>query len=184
MAVTDLDLHTHGDGEFGNADPVDAVGAQSRGGEFGVGADGDAVARGVDLENVERIGRGYLETLALPDSEVGDAFVATDHFAAGGDEFAGRVGHFPALLFEVGGEELLVIAAGDEADFLRVGLLGERQAVLPRNFADLGLVHAAQRKECVRELLLGEAEEEVGLILAEVSGTLENPTLRGQGRTR
>ncbi len=33
----------------------------------------------------------------------------------------------------------------------------------------------AQRKERVGELLLGEAEKEVGLVLGEIGGALENP---------
>ena len=82
-----------------------------------------------------------------------------------------------ALLLEVGREEILVVAAGNEADLLRVGLLGEREALLTRHFAHLGLGHVAEREEGVRELRLREAEEEVGLVLGEVGGALEDPAL-------
>ena len=108
-------------------------------GQLGVRADGDAMAGGVDVEHVERRGRADAEALALADGEVGDAFVVADDFAVGRDQFAGGLGHCLALLFEIGGEELLVVAAGDEADLLRVGLLGEGEAALARDLADLGL---------------------------------------------
>ena len=94
-----------------------------------------------------------------------------------GDQFAGGLGHGLALLLEIGGEELLVVAAGNEADLLRVGLLGEGKAALARDLADLGLGQAAEREERVRELLLREAEEEVGLVLGQICGPLENPAL-------
>jgi len=43
------------------------------------------------------------------------------------------------------------------------------------HFPHLGLGHAAQREERVRKLLLGEAEEKVGLVLGEVCRALEDP---------
>ena len=49
-------------------------------------------------------------------------------FAAGGDEFAGSCWGLLALLFEIGGDELLVVATGNETDFLRIGLFGESEA--------------------------------------------------------
>src|SRR5271170_6833109 len=98
-----------------------------------------------------------------------------NHFAACRDELAGGVGHWLALLLEVGVDELLIVAAGNEADLLRVGLVGGGDAELVRNLADARLGVAAERKESARELLLGEAEEEIGLVLAGVGGALEDP---------
>ncbi len=93
--------------------------------------------------------------------------------------------HRLALLFEISGQELLVVAAGNEADLLRVGLLGQREAVLARHFAHLGLGHVAQRKQRVRELLLRQPEEEVGLILGQIGGALQDPAAAlASGRTR
>jgi hypothetical protein len=43
------------------------------------------------------------------------------------------------------------------------------------NLAHLGLGQATEREERARQLLLGEAEEEIGLILGQVGGALENP---------
>jgi len=48
-------------------------------------------------------------------------------FAIGRDEFAGCLGRLLVLLLKVRGEEPLVIAAGNEADFLGVGLFGQAQ---------------------------------------------------------
>ena len=70
-----------------------------------------------------------------------------------------------ALLGEVGVDEALVVAAGDKANFLRVGLLREREAVLAGEFADFGLGHIAEREDRAAQLLLGQAEEKVSLVL-------------------
>jgi hypothetical protein len=75
VAVADLDLDAEGGGERGNANPVEAAGAEGAGGQLLVGADGDAVAGGVDLEDVKRRGRADAETLALAYSEGSDAVV-------------------------------------------------------------------------------------------------------------
>ena len=173
--MANLDLDAHWGGQNGDADPIEAAASQAASGQLGVGAYGDAVAGRIDIEHVERRGRTYAEALALADGEVEDAVVAAEEFAAGGDEFPGGLRYLFALLFKIGGEELLVVAAGDEADLLRVGLLGQSQAVRTGDFADLGLGQAAQRKERARQLLLREAEEEVGLVLGEICGPLENP---------
>ena len=89
-----------------------------------------------------------------------------------------------ALLFEIGVEELLVVAAGDEADLLRVGLFGERQAELGApSRGRAGLVQLAEREEGAGELLLGEAEEEISLVLGGSAGRLRIQR-RARGRTR
>ena len=125
-----------------------------------------------NLDNVERGGRLDAESLALADGEVMDACMAADDFARCRDELAGGVGHRFALLLEVGVDEPLIVAAGDEADLLRVGLVGRGDAVLGGDLADARLGVAAEREEGARELLLGEAEEEVGLVLLVSAGRL------------
>ncbi len=103
------------------------------------------------------------------------AWLAED-LAIGSDQLARGLGDCLSLFFKIGSDELLVVAAGNEADLLRIRLLGEREAALPCDFAYLGLGHAAEREEGVSKLLLREAEEEVGLILGEVGRALEDPT--------
>ena len=49
---------------------------------------------------------------------------AADDFAAGRDELACGLGDSFALLLQVVLNKLLVVAAGDEADLLRIGLVG------------------------------------------------------------
>lgn len=49
VAMADLDLHAHGPGESGDADPVEAAGAQGASREFGIGAHGDPMAGRIDL---------------------------------------------------------------------------------------------------------------------------------------
>ena len=148
--MADLGAYAHGASELRNTDPVEALGAQGSRGQFGICSDGDAVAGGIDVEHVERRRRSDTEPLALADGEVGDALVAAKHLATGGHQFAGSVRKRLALLLEIGGKKLLVIAAGDKADFLRVGLFGELEAMLTRNFAHLRLGHVAERKQGAR----------------------------------
>lgn len=81
VAVADFDLDAQGGGERGNADPVEAAGAEGARGELFVGAHGDAVGGGVNVEHVERRGRADAEALALAYGEVGDAVVMAEEVA-------------------------------------------------------------------------------------------------------
>ena len=86
----------------------------------------------LDLDHVERRTCRYAQSLALAHGEVVDAAMLAYDFAIGGNQFAGSVGQGLALLRQVGVEKLLVVAAGNKADFLRVGLLGQGQSMLLR----------------------------------------------------
>jgi hypothetical protein len=59
-----------------------------------------------------------------------DAAMLAYDFAVGSDQFARSVRQGLALLRQVSIEKLLVVTAGDKADFLRVRLLGQGQTVL------------------------------------------------------
>ena len=75
-------------------------------------------------------------------------------------------------------DEALVVAAGHEADALRVALVGDGEPRLLGDAAHLrGLDEATERKEHVREAGLREAVEEVALVLGGVYA-LEQ-TIRG-----
>ena len=80
------------------------------------------------------------KSLALSDGEVVNAAVLADDFAVGGDQLSGGIGQRLALLGQIGVEKVLVVAAGDKADFLRVGLLGQRQPVLRASSRTSGFV--------------------------------------------
>src|SRR6202030_2341619 len=76
---------------------------------------------------------------------------------------------------EIGFEKTLVIAAGDEANFLRVGLLGDQEAMLAGDLTHLGLGHVAKGKQGPAQLVLRKAKEEVSLVLRPVGGPLQQP---------
>src|SRR5271165_5341209 len=100
--------------------------------------------------------------------------VLADYFAVGGDHFSseliggdhltgslvsrnlvpGNSGGRTSLLLEIGFEKALVVASGYETDLLRVGLIGDHEAVLPGQFADFGLGHAAEGEKSAAQLLL------------------------------
>ena len=66
-----------------------------------------------------------------------------------------------------------VVAVGDEADVVGVGLLGDQQAARGRLRAHLRLGGVAEREQRVGQLLLGEHAEHVGLVLAAVDRPME-----------
>ena len=101
--------------------------------------------------------------------------VFADDVAIGGHEFASSVGQGIALLSKVGVKKVLVVAARDETNFLRIRLLGESESVMARQIANFGLSHFSQGKQSAAELLLGESEQEICLILGAVGGTLQQP---------
>ena len=61
------------------------------------------------------------------------------------------------------------VAVGDEADALALGLVGRRETEVARDVAHLGLGQLAEREPGVRELVLAQAVEEVGLVLVLVA---------------
>ena len=70
-------------------------------------------------------------------------------------------------------EKGIVVAVGDEADLVAVGLLGDGEIELARERADSRLVERADREERVRELILRQREEEIRLILRGIDAALE-----------
>ena len=70
-------------------------------------------------------------------------------------------------------DKACVVAVGDEAYVLTVGLVGVDEPCLLRQSAYLRLFEAAEREQRMRELLLRERVQHVGLVLAPVGGTLQ-----------
>src|ERR1017187_1375958 len=175
VAVPNLYLHTHGPRQLRNADPVEQSRAQCASGQLFIGTNRDPMTRWIDLQHVKRGRRAHAETLPLPHGKAGNPLVPPDNLAARRNQFACRLRHLHALLLEIRGQKLLVIPAGDEANLLRVGLLGQHQAALPRNFTNLSLGEPPQRKERVRQLFLRQTKQKISLILGEVRWALENP---------
>jgi hypothetical protein len=87
VTVANLRPHSHFAAHFAfepwDGNPVEVAGSEGLRRGFGVGAHGNAMARVIDLNHVERVGGRYTESLALADGEVVDAGVAADDFAGG-----------------------------------------------------------------------------------------------------
>ena len=81
---------------------------------------------GLDADDVERLGLAAdVDAAALADGEVDDAAVLPEHAAVEVNDIAGSRGFGPELLHQAG-----IIAVGDEADVLAVGLGRDRQPCL------------------------------------------------------
>src|ERR1700751_3904612 len=100
-----------------------------------------------------------------------------DHLPRTRHQFASSIRNVLALLIEVRVDEALVVTAGDKADLLRIGLCREREPVLRGDLSHLGLAVTAQRKQRPRKLFLRESEEEIGLILRQISRSLKDPPI-------
>src|ERR1700756_2412196 len=109
-----------------NGDPIHITGDERTRKQIIVSANSDLALRAIDVDDIERRTSGYAESLALADGEIVDAFMMPQHLAIGGDKFAGSIRQALTLFSEIGVNEPLVIAAGNKADFLRIGLFRQR----------------------------------------------------------
>src|SRR4029077_9390058 len=159
MAMSNFHGDTHRLTESINRDQIYTARPQSARIQIVRTTDHDLLVRAADLDHIKRRSRGQSESLALTNGEIVNARMLADHFTAGGHQFARGVGECATLLRQVGIEDELVIAAGDEAYLLRVRLFGERQTVLAREFTPFGLGHASERKQSAAQLLLCKTEE-------------------------
>ena len=128
--MADLYRDSHGLAQILDRDEIGPVYPKGAGVEFFLIADHHLASVSLDLNYVERRARGHAKSLALAHGEVVNAAVLAYDFAVGRDQFAGRVGQRLALLRQISVQKLLVVTAGDKADFLRVRLLGQGQSVL------------------------------------------------------
>src|SRR3984957_525803 len=135
--MANLYRDAHGPEEIFHRDEVHAAGAQRTRVEILFPADNHLLVGATDLNHVERRAGGYAESLALADREIVNTVVLADNFAIGCDQLTRGVGQGFALVGEIGIDEALVVAARDETAFLRVGLLGQGQAVLTGQAANL-----------------------------------------------
>ena len=100
----------------------------------------------INLHHIERQWRAHAEPLALAYSEIRDALVPAQNLAGHGYKLARRLWSSLALLLKVGRDEGLVVASGNEANLLRVRLLGQREAVGAGHLSDFRLGQAAEWK--------------------------------------
>src|ERR1022692_92848 len=166
MFVPDLYRNPHRLAQLGRRHQVHPARAEGARVKLLVFADYYLPGLVVDLNHVQRRTGGYAKSLALPDREVVNSGVLADHLAVGGNHFAGNhlarnllssnASRFISVLRKIGFEKALVVAAGDETDFLRVGLFGDRETVLAGQFAYLGLGHTAKGEQSAAQLFLRE----------------------------
>ena len=96
-----------------------------------------------------------------------------EHAAGQVDDLAGHLGLGAKLADHAG-----IIAVGDEADVLAVGLGGDGEAQLGGDFAHLRLGHAAQREAQIIELVLRGREQEIALVARRIGGAVQLGALR------
>src|SRR6266404_9484097 len=182
MPVANLHCDSHRLAQLGRRNQVYPASAERARIKLRVLANHDLPRVILDLNHVQRRAGRYTETLALADREVVNSGVLANHFAVccyhlTANHFARNFRRTVALLAEIGFEKALIVAAGDEADFLRIGLFGNHQLVLAGKFAHLRLCHAAEREQSAAQLLLRKAEEEVRLVFGLVGWALQQPAV-------
>src|SRR5712692_1526031 len=99
--------------------------------------------------------------------------VLAQNLAAGGHDLTGGFRRRCALLLEVGLDKAGIISVRDEANLLALALVGHRKAHLGGEPSNLRLAHGPQGKQAVCELLLGQAEEKIRLVLSVIESPAE-----------
>ena len=128
-------------------------------------ADHQALRLGLDPHHVERLGLAAdLDPAALADGEMDHALVLAEHGPVEPDDLARRGGLGAQFLDQPG-----IIAVGDEADVLAVGLVGDDQPGGLGQPANLALGQVAEREAQIIELVGGGAVEEIALVARRVA---------------
>src|SRR5579864_436378 len=139
MLVADLDLGPHRRGGRRDRDPVHVLYPKTRAQQVRVAADDHALRRRFGGDHVERFTCCDSETAPLSHGEAMHARVLAQYASFGVQYLAPRASWGDASLAKVGIYKRCVVAIGNEADLLAVGLFGNRQPQLARQFPDLRL---------------------------------------------
>src|SRR5882672_1407903 len=139
-AYEDLDAIANDALERAVADPVDVAQPDAVHPQRLARPDHDAAAGGIELNDIERRGRGDAQPLALADGEVNDALVPADYMAVEIDDVAGLDRARLQAADDIG-----VAPGRHEADVLAVLLVGDLEAKTPCQFARLRLGHVTER---------------------------------------
>ena len=127
---------------------------------------------GVDLQHVQRLGRGDAKSLALTDREAMNAAVCTQRTAGLVDDRAAARAAEGARA----GDERGIVAVRDEADLVTVGLLRDQQAEPTRACSRTGgLGNAPTGKSAPASCSCVEREQEVGLVLVRIRAASQLP---------
>ena len=141
-----------------------------------LGAYRDLAGSGVDADHIKRNGRSDTEALALADREFVHAPVFAKRCTRLVHDGALRERRSRSILLNEGG----VVVIRNEADLLALRFIGRRHVQALGDLPDLGLVKMSDREDRGGKLLLGEAKEEVGLILVGVFAA-QKPETAGRG---
>ena len=169
LAIAGLCLTADGITRNLSADPVEVTDRAHRREEFFLIAEDDGILLGVDPHDIDRRADADAEVLALADRVVHDALVPPQHAAVRRKEVA-RL-HRAAVPLDEG----RIVAVGDEADILAVGLRRVDKAVLLCDAAHLVLAQPAEGKARMRELFLRQRVEDIALVLALVETFAQEP---------
>src|SRR6266704_560658 len=145
-------------------DPVGAGREEGRAVLLPLFPDHDAVAGGVEGDDVEAPGGRQAEPLPLTDRVAGEAGMPADDAAGTVDDLPrhARIPRLPA-------DELGVPTVRYEADVLALRLVGVREAAGRGQRPHRALGELADREDRPRQLLLRQAEQEIRLVLGEVA---------------
>src|SRR5262249_11976446 len=85
-------------------------------------SDNDAARGRLGRDHVQRLARGDTDPTTLSDCEVMHAVMRADDLAVGRHQLATQILARNSLLFEISIDELRVVAVGNEANLLAIGL--------------------------------------------------------------
>ena len=172
LAVPGLGGAAHRRRRRGPGDPVDPGGRQRVGEQVGVVSQQDGVVRAVLPHHIDVLSGGDAQSLPLAAGVAGQPLVAAQHMAVLIHKVPRRQGRAVLL------QEPDVVAVGDEADVLAVGLVRHRQPRLPRLLPDGVLVELPHRQQQMGQLELGELIEHIALVLPSVAAPQQPPAAR------
>src|SRR3546814_3533535 len=122
--------------------------------------DDHLLRRGIEPHDIERLGLSAdLDPAPLPDGIMDEALVRAEYAAVDMDDVAPIVGLGAQLL-----DQRRIIAIGDEADVLAVGLARDAEPQLARDLAHHALFEPPPRKAQAVELVLRGPAQEIDLV--------------------
>ena len=168
MIVTDLGRHFDGPVQLVKRMPVAAFRDEFIAVQRGIVADHHAIVFRIQFDDINRLGRGDAQALALADGVKFNAVMVAQHLAV-------QIHDFAAMLLREAGllEEAAVIVVRHETDFHALFLVRRLELAMPRHFPRVALGLFAERKNRARELVLPQREQKITLVLARIASALE-----------
>ena len=126
--------------------------------------DDQGVVVRLHADHVQRLRRGDAQAAPLTHGVKRQTLMLAEHLAGGIDDWPRSKG----FRLQPRPQKRPVIAAGNETDLLALRLRCHLEAELRGHVPHLLLAEVAERKQGVTELLLGQIEEEIRLVLAGI----------------